>query len=131
MPFSKFLTGWSEKQIISRYKTNYIYHTSYFNRDGIRATGLVKTAAGFIHYFDENGELLKNVAVNVGAQPMSLERGRLARKSFIWDKVDFTFPENVNFIMVMKRATLLRDFKPLMVTNFTSIKTVVKQKFSN
>ena len=32
------------------------------------------------------------------------------------------------FIMVMKRATLLKDFKPLMVTNFTSIKTVVKQK---
>ena len=49
--------NWSEKQIISRYKTNYIYHTSYFNRDGIRATGLVKTAAGFIHYFDENGEI--------------------------------------------------------------------------
>ena len=23
--------------------------------------GLVKTAAGFIHYFDENGELLKNL----------------------------------------------------------------------
>ena len=90
--------NWSEKQIISRYKTNYIYHTSYFNRDGIRATGLVKTAAGFIHYFDENGELLKNVAVNVGGTTYVFgERGRLARKSFIWDKVDFTFPENVNF----------------------------------
>ena len=90
--------NWSEKQIIPRYKTNYIYHTSYFNRDGIRATGLVKTAAGFIHYFDENGELLKNVAVNVGGTTYVFgERGRLARKSFIWDKVDFTFPENVNF----------------------------------
>ena len=90
--------NWSEKQIIPRYKTNYIYHTSYFNRDGIRATGLVKTSAGFIHYFDENGELLKNVAVNVGDTTYVFgERGRLARKSFIWDKVDFTFPENVNF----------------------------------
>ena len=90
--------NWSEKQIIPRYKTNYIYHTSYFNRDGIRATGLVKTAAGFIHYFDENGELLKNVAVNVGDTTYVFgERGRLARNSFIWDKVDFTFPENVNF----------------------------------
>ena len=90
--------NWSEKQIISRYKTNYIYHTSYFNRDGIRATGLVKTAAGFIHYFDENGELLKNVAVNVGDTTYVFgEGGRLARNSFIWDKVDFTFPENVNF----------------------------------
>lgn len=89
---------WSEKQIISRYKTNYIHHTSYFNRDGIRATGLVKTAAGFIHYFDENGEQLKNVAVNVGDTTYVFgEGGRLARKSFIWDKVDFTFPENVNF----------------------------------
>ena len=28
----------------------------------------------------------------------------------------------------MTRATLLKDFKPLMVTNFTSIKMVVKQK---
>ena len=90
--------NWSEKQIISRYKTNYIYHTSYFNRDGIRATGLVKTASGFIHDFDENGELLKNVAVNVGDTTYVFgEGGRLARKSFIWDKVDFTFPENVNF----------------------------------
>ena len=90
--------NWSEKQIIPRYKTNYIYHTSYFNRDGIRATGLVKTAAGFIHYFDENGELLKNVAVNVGDTTYVFgEGGRLARNSFIWDKVDFTFPENVNF----------------------------------
>ena len=90
--------NWSEKQIIPRYKTNYIYHTSYFNRDGIRATGLVKTAAGFIHYFDENGELLKNVAVNVGDTTYVFgERGRLARKSFIWDKVDLIFPENVNF----------------------------------
>ena len=90
--------NWSEKQIISRYKTNYIYHTSYFNRDGIRATGLVKTAAGFIHYFDENGELLKNVAVNVGDTTYVFgERGRLARNSFIWDKVDLIFPERVNF----------------------------------
>ena len=93
-----FYRNWSEKQIIPRYKTNYIYHTSYFNRDGIRATGLVKTAAGFIHYFDENGELLKNVAVNVGDTTYVFgEGGRLARKSFIWDKVDFTFPERVNF----------------------------------
>ena len=31
-------------------------------------------------------------------QPTSLVRGgRLARKSFIWDRVDFTFPENVKF----------------------------------
>ena len=75
--------NWSEKQIIPRYKTNYIYHTSYFNRDGIRATGLVKTAAGFIHYFDENGELLKNVAVNVGDTTYVFgEGGRLARNSF-------------------------------------------------
>ena len=62
-------------------------------------------------------------------QPMSLVRedGQLETPLFGIKQISSSL-KGLIFIMLMKRATLLKDFKPLMVTNFTSIKTVVKQK---
>ena len=48
--------NWSEKQLSHGIKQTTFTILVISTGDGIRATGLVKTVAGFIHYFDERME---------------------------------------------------------------------------
>ena len=65
-------------------------------------------------------------------QPMSLVRadGQLENPLFGIKQISSSLKMLI-FIMVTKKGTLLRDFKPLMVTNFTLIKTDVKLKMKS
>ena len=133
VPFSKILTAIGLKNRLSHgiKQTTYTILVTSTEMAYVPQVSLKQQLVSFTILM-KMANCLRMLLLMQGAQPMSLEREdvQLENPLFGIRQISPSLKMLI-FIMVMKRATLLRDFKPLMVTNFTSIKTVVKQKIKS